>query len=273
MKKFLWDKINLICESYIHTFYPKIRHIRGTTYLLERIKYLNLLSYKKLYDWKSKYRRINLSEKINSLPKNTQISISSKEYESEECELIDRYIPDQDVIELGGGIGYISLIIDTNISNDFQHIVIEPNKRLIPIIEDHKFLNNSSFKILNKAYSYDSKKVEVDIKESFESSSSYYVDNDDLEEIESITVKEIAKNFDIINFSLVIDIEGEEYSLIEKEIDFISNYCNFLVIEFHNVENENRYDKVLNLLEKENFRKLEKIESGKHNICVYRSSE
>lgn len=68
----------------------------------------------------------------------------------EQCEQdrIKRFLPDLDVIELGGGLGYTACYIHQKISKDKKHIVVEANNKFIPIIQHHMSINKVNFEIV-----------------------------------------------------------------------------------------------------------------------------
>ena len=73
-------------------------------------------------------------------------------YEAAEVELIEeRLPPDNPVVELGGGIGFISCFTNANIW-DVEHVVIEANPELIDVIETSRELNEATFKTYHAAY-------------------------------------------------------------------------------------------------------------------------
>lgn len=86
-------------------------------------------------------------------------------YETAEVELIEEWIPNNNaVVELGGGIGFVSCVTDENI-NEVPHVVIEANPELIDIIETNRKLNNARFDVSHAAYQSSNDMVEFYVHE------------------------------------------------------------------------------------------------------------
>ena len=77
-------------------------------------------------------------------------------YEIFEKRLIEKFLePNSKVLELGGNIGGISNYINKKLSVKENHIVMEPNPKIIPLLKKNRNLNNSKFKIVNGIISKD----------------------------------------------------------------------------------------------------------------------
>jgi len=74
----------------------------------------------------------------------------SGNYELQERKLITKYIKSSDrVLELGGGVGAVSCMLNKKLADQSKHLVIEANPELIPILEHNGINNNCRFKTLN----------------------------------------------------------------------------------------------------------------------------
>lgn len=82
-------------------------------------------------------------------------------YESIERLLVNRYVPsDTDVIELGGGLGFISCILEQQLVEGRTHVIIEANENLIPVLERTRSHNDASFEIEAAAYAPESEQMQ-----------------------------------------------------------------------------------------------------------------
>lgn len=157
-------------------------------------------------------------------------------YESSEAEFIENHLPpDKNVIELGGGIGFISCLINRKINSNKKHVVLEPNKEIIPILKENKELNNCDFKIEEKAYLPTSEKSNYHRSEEFLGGTTRKDKGKDREQIKikSTNLEKICSKYDISEFGLVLDIEGEESSLINSELELLEEKCTMIIIEMH----------------------------------------
>src|ERR1700722_6435882 len=80
------------------------------------------------------------------------------EYEAGERKLIRQFLRGDDrVIELGGGIGVLSCLVNSPLTARTQHLVVEANPELIPILRRHRELNRAGFEIETCAVSTEPK--------------------------------------------------------------------------------------------------------------------
>lgn len=195
-----------------------------------------------------------------------QIIRNRDDYEQEEYRLVNKYLneSESDIIELGGGIGFISCVISNIISDDSKHIVIEPTFELIHAIEKNMELNDCKFKILNAAYAPPGESVTLyKRKEAYENST---IQNNneiiiDEENVRSISLENLIDTYSIEQFILISDIEGQEKELINNEMDMLELYCDMIIIEIHDpVKN-----KTLKALEESKFN----IKERQNNVYVY----
>lgn len=148
----------------------------------------------------------------------------------EQCERarIDKFLPDMDVIEMGAGLGFISCITNRKLVNR-QHIVIEANPLLIPILEHHMEINNITFTILNKAYNCSKKSVDFWVISAHENIVG--IAHAKAFNVPAISLSEILDEYNINEYSLIMDIEGAEIHLIEEPRSL--DKCKMIIIEIH----------------------------------------
>jgi len=178
-------------------------------------------------------------------------------YEVEELNLLE-YIPDINeltVLELGGCLGVVSVVLNKKLNNPEKHIVIEANPKLIKYLEHNKKINNCSFVVKNALmtpnknnnifYSYDKLVAgsahRLDNNES--NKTQHIIDTITLEELEA----QVEYNFDL----LVIDIEGGELEFLEN---FDISKFKYILVELHeNLMYSGFNNKCIHILNSEGF--------------------
>lgn len=164
-------------------------------------------------------------------------------YEEDFVSFLRRVIKPGDVVlEPGTNIGYITAIMSQLVGYTGLVISIEPSRNCYTIIE--KYLTQKNIVLLNKAlYSEITTKKFVDkinvVRTGYSAFNEYTgpKEGDVVYDIETVTVKDIATNYNIqrIRF-LKLDIEGAELPAIlgcenllpEKRIDYILVETNFI---------------------------------------------
>lgn len=196
--------------------------------------------------------------------------ILNGDYESEEATYVRRYLcPEVDVIELGGGIGVVSGVIDEILAGNRKHIVVEANPALIPILERTAQLNDCDFKICNRAYSTSSESLQLRTGDLFWSGSLYDRPRAfGTTNVEPISLSNLCERFDVDEFSLVVDIEGGEFELLSAELELLKSNCDVLVVEFHEFTG-NDIDDYRQRLRSNGFELLE----FHRNVHVFRNNE
>lgn len=159
-------------------------------------------------------------------------------YENAERRLIQEYlVPRLPVIELGGGIGVTSCIINKQLKQSEDHIVIEANTSLIPVLEKNRNMNKCAFQVRNLAYSFDSdeERFQARCMYTVGSVSKLQASTEEANEIvvPAVPLRKLLYETGFSQVTLVCDIEGSEFELIENEIDVISTHVHTFLVEFH----------------------------------------
>lgn len=185
-------------------------------------------------------------------------------YEAEEAELVREYLPsDTDVIELGAGLGYVSCVIDDELSEDRRQLAVEPNPHIVPRLRRTKVLNDAGFTVREEAYGSESNTVRLDLGDAFWTATT---SRDEGIEVSAATLSSLRDDAGLSTFSLVMDIEGGEYEVLTAEMDLLEACCPVIVVEFHD---EGPYaSSYADELAESTFELVDGIES----VCVYRNS-
>jgi FkbM family methyltransferase len=183
--------------------------------------------------------------------------IDHKKNEREEQEQAFKYIESNDIVlELGGRYGTVSGVINYKLKNKKNHVVVEPDEKIISALKKNRELNNSEYQILPKIISNNNKK-KID-----NGYGTHYIDNSSTEDNTNniITYGEFKKLYPLEFNVIVADCEGclgefiknmcDDFNKINKVI-FEADYpelCNYNeIIEnlksngFTMVENQNNF--------------------------------
>jgi len=170
--------------------------------------------------------------------------LNKEEWEIEEAKFIHLIDKNSKVLELGGCLGFISCLVNKQLSNPTQHIVLEANPELIPYLTHNRDINNCSFIIENKVLHQknDTLNFNVDKRSILGSNLKGLPEGRTkiVYKIPSVTLSnletQLQNKFDV----LICDIEGGEYELINNVFtnEFL-NQLKFISIEFHsNLDNK-----------------------------------
>lgn len=150
-------------------------------------------------------------------------------WEKEEIVLSKKYIKKSDnILEIGGCIGGLSVFMNSLLRKKSKHLVIEPNVKLEKTLELNRELNNASYEI---------KCCLIDDPET--NTGEFYINDFILGSSKEMKTKELihVPVYPLSDFSddynvLVIDIEGGEYDFFDSYYDEILKFDKIL-IEFH----------------------------------------
>lgn len=151
-------------------------------------------------------------------------------YELPERRLAEKYIkPESTVLELGGCIGVVSCCINQQLNQRGNHVVVEANPNLIDALRANRDRNGCGFEIVNAALSR---------------SSSYYVSTDRQMDsnvpsgaasgvrVPTVTVERLEESLGTRFDTLVMDIEGGEYAVMQENPDLPARLA-CVIIELH----------------------------------------
>ena len=196
----------------------------------------------------------------------------TQKYEEQELNLIAKYVhlhmllhPDMDVVEFGGGLGFISCVIGKKINPLNKHIVVEPNPSISRLLNSNRILNDCRFEILNKAYSSSLETVDLDISGPFESGHITTASKTTVA-VPTINIEGMVRKYGLNQFCLIVDVEGKEFDLIQDEFKIISTHCPMVLIEFH--DKFGSMSSVLSKFESEGYRTFQE-----ENVCVFEKVE
>lgn len=152
-------------------------------------------------------------------------------HEMEERSLVGRWLPaDVPVLELGGGLGVVSCLANRKLNDPSQHIVVEANPAMIPVLERNRDLNKCKFRIVNKAIGYAGDSVELNLDDEFVGSSLTGT-GAKIVTIATTNITELIGEFNQVG--IVCDIEGTEAEIIKLELPRLGERVRYFMAEMH----------------------------------------
>ncbi len=151
--------------------------------------------------------------------------IARNKYEAEEYNLISTSLKPEDVVlEVGAGMGYISCICG-KILNDSRNLhVYEANPKLIEIIDTNKRLNGLNFHTYNALLGSYNGKSDFYIPDDFWAASMVPLNNAEKFEIDVVNIVDVMNK--IKPSYLVMDIEGAEVDVLPSmDLSDIHTIC------------------------------------------------
>jgi FkbM family methyltransferase len=154
-------------------------------------------------------------------------------HEPEERRLLERWLrTDLPVVELGGAMGVISCLTNRRLARPQDHVVVEANPGIIPLLERNRDLNRCGFRVINKALAYDADTVAFNVHSSF--TESRIGDDSGMAVLAPTTsLGAILAEAGFDQISLICDIEGAEAALVERELDTLQRHVRTLLVEIH----------------------------------------
>ena len=152
-------------------------------------------------------------------------------HERGEIALARRYVrTDLPVVELGGGIGIVSCIINRLLAGPADHVVVEANADLIPTLEVNRRLNGCGFRTCNVALAYGSEQAVLAV-DSFAASRIGGTGRRLV--VPTATLASLLAETAFQRINLIVDIEGAEVDLVEREGPVVARHARVLIVETH----------------------------------------
>lgn len=199
------------------------------------------------------------------------------EYETAERKLIREYLrADDRVIELGGCIGVLSCLVNARLKTRTQHLVVEANPELIPLLRRHRELNKACFEIEECAVSTEHE-VSFAIHRLM-THSGIFAERDCRQiSVRGRSLADLNDSHGPFNV-LLIDVEGSELDVLRSSSNLLSEY-RLVIIEFHDerlgIEGLNECRRILNSVGLERSSVIRSVEAWirPEPYSLYQSTE
>jgi len=157
-------------------------------------------------------------------------------YEIQEISLIEE-IPNLEnsvILELGGCLGVVSVVSNSNLNNKENHVVVEANPKLMKYLEYNKKINNCSFKIENAMISSTSDGVFYSF-DKIVAGSAHRTDDQERNKtkhiVDVMSYDDLEKKHNLKFDVIILDIEGGELEFL-KEIQN-NSHIKYIMVELH----------------------------------------
>jgi FkbM family methyltransferase len=155
-------------------------------------------------------------------------------YERAERRLIARHLPrDRAVLELGACLGVLACIVNRRLEDPSQHVVVEANPELIPVIRRNRELNAASFAIEHAAIAYGQAHVTLMVHPALATASSLKASVGEPRLVAALSLAALVARYRMQRAVLILDIEGAESDLIRNEGHTLAETFEWLLLELH----------------------------------------
>jgi FkbM family methyltransferase len=179
--------------------------------------------------------RFDLSSPVIKTPQKAGFLLGNYEY-GERAAL--RHIPVSPplpIVEFGGSIGAMACVSSKHFGNPEQHVVVEANPNLIPVLTRNRDLNECRFQLIPAALAYNTDRIAFHIGTKFIEGSLYHQsEHGQTVEVPTISLGDILEQHNFQgSIVLFCDIEGAETALFAHEAELLATRVKHLCIEFH----------------------------------------
>ncbi|CTQ55428.1 methyltransferase, FkbM family [Roseibium album] len=157
---------------------------------------------------------IKVTAELDYIPFGIRKQLYQKNYEKGELTLVRRALrPDDRVLEVGAGIGFISLAC-AKICGPENVLSYEPNPAMKRVIEKNYALNGLIPNLRNKVLSVEAGEVEFYFSDNVLSSSLIDRKHGDATKVQADAISEVVNEYDPT--AIVMDVEGAEIELLRN---------------------------------------------------------
>ena len=183
----------------------------------------------------------------------------SGKHERPERILVKKYVnADLPLVELGGALGVVACVANNLLTRPEQHVVVEANPALIPILRGNRDRNGCRFTVLNRAIGYDRSVIRLYVNANVLISSVHGTTQDPVD-VPATTLRQILDDHGFRRCTLICDIEGAEVELVRREARTLSTCVETLIMEVHDrLVGDEESAALLETLEQAGFRVIER---------------
>lgn len=180
-------------------------------------------------------------------------------HEDKERRLVVKYVcPDLPVIEGGGCVGVVSCVTNRLLKDPTRHMVVEANPKLWEVLKKNRDRNSCKFEVVEAAFDENGPQVTFNIHKLFVGGSVQRPTEEQVT-VPAVTLRGLLEKTGWGAISFVLDIEGGEIDLIEKEADVLRDHVKVFIVEMHPaISGEEAVERALATLERAGFTLVER---------------
>ncbi len=157
--------------------------------------------------------------------------IDTTKMEVDEQELCNKYIPSNaQVLELGARYGTVSYVINSKLDDPTKHVAVEPDVTVIAALIHNKLVNRSKYNIVVGAVSRKPLQFNILAFNELGGYGNFTTPTESTSHVETFTVEELEKRYDVTFNCLVADCEGFLEQFLDENPDF-PNKLNTVIFE------------------------------------------
>lgn len=181
--------------------------------------------------------------------------LTTAQFEWPERKAIRKYLnPALPVVELGGCIGVVACVTNQLLNNKKQHVVVEANPDVAPILEANRERNRAQFSVVRAAVGYDADFVEFHVDDANLLASSSELSGGRKVRVPAVRLRDILTDNGFKRFTLVCDIEGTEVEMVQNDSSVLASMADLIVMEVHaKLRGENKINDMLRELQRIGF--------------------
>jgi len=167
------------------------------------------------------------------VPANVVDLLLSDLYEEPERKALRKFLdPELPVVELGACIGVVSCLTNRRLRRPENHVVVEANPALLPLLEQNRARNDCRFKIVHAAVSHGADTITFGVDDNI-LASSVHGDEQHAVMVSTVTLERLLDDHGFQRATLICDIEGAELELVEHELKTLSERVSTIIMELH----------------------------------------
>src|SRR5689334_10529982 len=167
------------------------------------------------------------------VPANVIDLLLSDLYEEPERKALRKFVdPALPVIELGACVGVVSCLTNRRLRRPEQHVVVEANPELLPLLEANRQRNDCRFKIVHAAVSHGAATITFNVDDNI-LASSVHGDARRGVPVSTVSLERLLDEHGFQKATLICDIEGAELQVVEHELQTLSERVSTIIMELH----------------------------------------
>jgi FkbM family methyltransferase len=188
-----------------------------------------------------------------------KLALLDGSYETLERAAVRKYLqPNSNVVEFGACVGVVSCITNRMLINPKAHVVVEMNPLAIPHLESNRQKNQCFFRIVNSALAYDTPEIRLRAHVEFWGNFLNQGGNKPEVTVPTTQLQRILEEEKFEEYTLICDIEGQEYELLTHELDAVRK-AELIIMEVHPaMTGEQKVQEILSKLKESGFQLIEK---------------